>query len=163
VEAPTANVSTDVSDLSHMLDAAAPGVDAVAEDLIADVIAGDVSDAIAPDATANNTVAANTIGADTIDADAADIIAAVTAPGLTDEQQAILDFERRWWRQPGAKEQAIRDRFEISPTRYYQRLNALLDVPHALAYDAALVNRLRRMRSSGRRGRRLSAPPDAVG
>lgn len=152
-----------MGDLSQMLDSAASGVDAVAEDLVADVIAGDVADTRAPDGTANDTVEANTIGAETIDADAADIIAAVTAPGLTDEQRAILDFERRWWRQPGAKEQAIRDRFEISPTRYYQRLNALLDVPHALAYDAALVNRLRRLRSSGQRGRRLGPPPDSVG
>ncbi len=146
MEAPTANVSTDADDLSRILDEAASGVDAVAGDLVD-----------------TDTIGAHTTATDTIDADAADIIGAVTAPALTDEHRAILDFERRWWRQAGAKEQAIRDRFEISPTRYYQRLNALLDAPDALAYDAALVNRLRRLRSSGPRGRRLGLSPDAVG
>ena len=51
-------------------------------------------------------------------------------------QRAMLDFERQWWRQAGAKEQAIRDTFAMSPTRYYQTLNALLDLPGALSYDA---------------------------
>jgi len=75
---------------------------------------------------------------------------------LSDRQRAILDFERQWWRQPGAKEQAIRDTFEMSPTRYYQTLNAVLDLPQALQYDAPLVNRLQRLRSSSPRGRRLA-------
>ena len=73
--------------------------------------------------------------------------------GLSDVQRAILDFERQWWRQPGAKEQAIRDTFSMSPTRYYQTLNALLDLPGALSYDAPLIHRLLRLRSPGR-GRR---------
>jgi Protein of unknown function (DUF3263) len=66
---------------------------------------------------------------------------------LTDRERELLDFEKQWWRRPGAKEQAIRDRFDLPPTRYYQLLNALLDRPAALAYDPALVNRLRRLRS----------------
>ncbi|NJC73617.1 DUF3263 domain-containing protein [Planosporangium thailandense] len=76
-----------------------------------------------------------------------------TAAGLTDGERALLDFENQWWRQPGAKEQAIRDRFDLSPTNYYQLLNALLDRPAALAYDPVLVNRLRRIRTGGRSGR----------
>jgi hypothetical protein len=72
---------------------------------------------------------------------------------LSDVQRAILDFERQWWRQPGAKEQAIRDTFAMSPTRYYQTLNALLDLPGALSYDAALIHRLQRLRNPSR-GRR---------
>jgi len=85
---------------------------------------------------------------------------AVAAPQLRDagalsaDQQAILDFERLWWRQPGAKEQAIRDNFEISPTRYYQQLNALLDLPQALSYDPTLINRLQRLRAATSRSRR---------
>lgn len=75
--------------------------------------------------------------------------------GLTEEQQSILDFERLWWRQAGAKEQAIRDNFEISPTRYYQQLNALLDLPEALSYDPTLINRLQRLRATTSRSRRL--------
>lgn len=66
---------------------------------------------------------------------------------LTDRERELLDFEKQWWRHPGAKEQAIRDRFDLSATRYYQLVNALLDRPAALAYDPALVNRLRRLRT----------------
>ncbi|SCL20749.1 Protein of unknown function [Micromonospora nigra] len=74
--------------------------------------------------------------------------------GLTERDQAILAFERQWWRHAGAKEQAIRDRFDLSATRYYQLLNALLDNPAALAADPVLVGRLRRLRSSRARSRR---------
>jgi hypothetical protein len=69
---------------------------------------------------------------------------------LSEGDRALLDFERRWWRRPGAKEQAILETFECSPTRYYQRLNALLDEPSALAHDPVLVERLRRLRRSRR-------------
>lgn len=68
--------------------------------------------------------------------------------GLDERALEILAFERRWWRHPGAKEQAIRDRFQLSSTRYYQTLNALLDDPRALAQDPTLVGRLRRLRAS---------------
>lgn len=89
--------------------------------------------------------------------DVEDVLAAVRddVPTLTPSQRAILDFERQWWRQPGAKEQAIRDNFEMSPTRYYQTLNALLDLPEALHYDPSLVNRLQRLRTTATRSRRL--------
>jgi hypothetical protein len=70
---------------------------------------------------------------------------------LADLDKQILAFERRWWRQPGAKEEAIREEFGVSSTRYYQLLNRLLDEPAALAEDPVLVNRLRRLRYSVRR------------
>jgi hypothetical protein len=72
---------------------------------------------------------------------------------LTDRDRAILDFERMWWTEPGPKESAIRDRFELSGTRYYQILHELLDDPEALAYDPLVVRRLRRMRDRRRRAR----------
>ena len=72
---------------------------------------------------------------------------------LTDRERAVLDFENQWWRHAGAKEQAIRDAFNLSPTRYYQLVNALLDRPAALAYDPVLVKRLRRLRASRSRRR----------
>lgn len=65
---------------------------------------------------------------------------------LDERSRQILAFERQWWRHAGAKEQAIRDTFEVSGTRYYQLLNALLDEPAALAHDPVLVGRLRRLR-----------------
>jgi hypothetical protein len=75
-------------------------------------------------------------------------------PALTDREQQILAFERQWWRHAGAKEQAIRDTFQLSATRYYQLLNGLLDNPAALAADPVLVGRLRRLRSARARSRR---------
>lgn len=77
------------------------------------------------------------------------------ATGLSASQRAMLDFERQWWRRGGAKEQAIRDTFGVTPTRYYQDLNGVLDLPAAMRYDAALVHRLLRLRSEATRGRRL--------
>ncbi len=73
--------------------------------------------------------------------------------GLTERERQVLAFERQWWRRPGAKEQAIRDLFGFSSTRYYQVLNGLLDNPNALAYDPVLVKRLRRLRASRTRTR----------
>jgi hypothetical protein len=76
------------------------------------------------------------------------------APGaLADRDRAILDFERQWWRYAGAKEQAVRELFEMSATRYYQVLNALIDRPEAMAHDPMLVKRLRRLRSTRQRAR----------
>ncbi|MGW3887438.1 DUF3263 domain-containing protein [Micromonospora chokoriensis] len=76
------------------------------------------------------------------------------AAGLTERERAILAFEQQWWRHAGAKEQAVRDTFGVSSTRYYQLLNGLLDNPAALAADPVLVGRLRRLRSSRARNRR---------
>jgi Protein of unknown function (DUF3263) len=79
--------------------------------------------------------------------------AAAAAEALTDRDRAILDFERQWWKYAGAKEQAIRDLFDMSATRYYQVLNALIDRESALAYDPLLVKRLRRLRTARQRAR----------
>lgn len=73
--------------------------------------------------------------------------------GLARRDREILAFERQWWKYAGAKEQAIRDLFGMSATRYYQVLNALIDTPAALAADPMLVKRLRRMRASRQRQR----------
>ena len=67
--------------------------------------------------------------------------------------QEILGFERQWWKYAGAKEQSIRDEFDMSATRYYQVLNALIDRPEALAYDPMLIKRLRRLRATRQRTR----------
>ncbi|MCP9975296.1 DUF3263 domain-containing protein [Streptomyces somaliensis] len=57
-------------------------------------------------------------------------------------------MERRSWPGPGAKERAIREQLDLSPVRYYQLLNALLDDERALAHDPVTVNRLRRLRAA---------------
>ena len=66
--------------------------------------------------------------------DAAEHIAAgqETAAGLSQRDREILEFERHWWKYAGAKEQAVREKFDMSSTRYYQVLNALIDRPEAL-------------------------------
>ena len=66
--------------------------------------------------------------------------------GLSQRDLDILDFERTWWKHAGVKEQAIKDRFEMSATRYYQILNELLEQPAAMEYDPILVKRLKRLR-----------------
>ena len=55
--------------------------------------------------------------------------------GLSRRDREILAFERQWWKYAGAKEQAIRELFDMSATRYYQVLNSLIDTPQALAAD----------------------------
>jgi hypothetical protein len=73
--------------------------------------------------------------------------------GLSARDLEILAFERQWWKYAGSKEQAIKELFDMSSTRYYQVLNALLDSPAALAADPMLIKRLRRMRASRQRAR----------
>jgi len=72
---------------------------------------------------------------------------------LSERDREVLAFERQWWKYAGAKEQAVRELFDMSATRYYQVLNALIDSPAALAHDPMLVKRLRRMRSTRQRAR----------
>jgi Protein of unknown function (DUF3263) len=72
---------------------------------------------------------------------------------ISERDQEILAFERQWWKYAGAKEQAIRDLFDMSATRYYQLLNSLIDNPAALAHDPMLVKRLRRLRTARQRQR----------
>ena len=84
---------------------------------------------------------------------------------LDERSQQILNMEKLWWKYAGAKEQAITKQFSMSPTNYYQLLNAhiffllfihallnqLIETDAALAYDPMLVKRLRRLRSTRRR------------
>ena len=74
---------------------------------------------------------------------------------LTEQQLRILAFERSWWRLPGAKERAIGEVLGMTATRYYQLLNELIDRPEALAFDPALVKRLRAQRA---RRQRIRSP-----
>ena len=80
-------------------------------------------------------------------------VPAAAPEALSERDREILGFERQWWKYAGAKEQAIRELFDMSATRYYQVLNALIDSPAALEHDPMLVKRLRRMRSTRQRAR----------
>ncbi|MBA2560833.1 MAG: DUF3263 domain-containing protein [Propionibacteriales bacterium] len=89
--------------------------------------------------------------------DAANVVtsseSAKAAQELSERDQQILAFERLWWKYAGAKEQAVREQFAMSATRYYQVLNVLIDRPEAMAFDPLLVKRLRRLRAARQRQR----------
>ena len=81
-------------------------------------------------------------------------------PELTDLERRLLDFAGRWYRYTGAQEQAMLDKFGMSATTYWRKVNGLLNRPEALAYAPTTVNRLRRLRASrqaARSARRLTA------
>jgi hypothetical protein len=81
------------------------------------------------------------------------------ADELDDRSRAVLDFERDWTRHAGAKEEAIRQAFGLSATRYYQLLGALIETRQALAYDPLLVGRLLRLREARAAARSARALP----
>lgn len=61
---------------------------------------------------------------------------------LTHADLEVLEFARATWKSGGHRASAIYDRFGITETRYFQRLNHLLDRPEAEAYDPTTVRRL---------------------
>jgi hypothetical protein len=73
-----------------------------------------------------------------------------TAGGLSERDLAVLDLAARTFSGPGPRERAVRERLGLSPTAYFQLLNALLDDPRALRHDPVTVSRLRRERERGR-------------
>lgn len=86
-------------------------------------------------------------------------------PALSERDQAVLDFEREWWRHAGAKEEAIREVFGLSAARYYQVLNHVIDSPAAVRHDPMLVKRLHRARDARTlaRAARTFTTPDTPG
>ena len=81
---------------------------------------------------------------------------------LTDRDRAIIEFERSWWSEEGSKESIIRERFELSTTRYYELLGDLIDSDEAYEFDPLVIRRLRRMRDRRRRARferQIEQPP----
>jgi hypothetical protein len=82
---------------------------------------------------------------------------------LAQRDLAVLAFERQWWKYAGAKEEAIRREFGISPTVYYQQRSAHTDHPAARAPDPMLVRRLQRQRSARRQQRAARSPGAGTG
>lgn len=66
--------------------------------------------------------------------------------GLSERDRAVLDIAGRTWTGPGPRDRAIRERLGMSPTAFFQHLNALLDDPRALSHDPVTVNRWRAAR-----------------
>lgn len=69
---------------------------------------------------------------------------------MTDDDRAILDFAALTWRDPGRREDALRERWGTS-TEYHRRLGQVIDMPEALTHRPELVHRLRRLRDRRRR------------
>lgn len=67
---------------------------------------------------------------------------------LTDLDREILAFEQDWVAHAGAKEAAVRDRFDLTAARYHQLLNRIIDLPAAEEHAPRLVRRLRRLRAA---------------
>jgi Protein of unknown function (DUF3263) len=78
----------------------------------------------------------------------------VHADDLTDLDREILAFEEDWITHAGAKDSAVRERFDLTPTGYHQLLNRIIDNPAAEAHAPRLVRRLRRLRDARRLQRR---------
>jgi len=81
---------------------------------------------------------------------------------LTDRDRAIIEFERTWWSEDSSKETIIRERFELSTTRYYELLGDLIDSKEAYDFDPLVIRRLRRLRDRRRRARyerQIEQPP----
>lgn len=68
-----------------------------------------------------------------------------------DTDRAILELERLGrWSVPGRKDREILDRFAMTPTSYYVRLNWIINQPAAMEYDAPTVRRLLDLRDRRR-------------
>ncbi|MFJ8752330.1 DUF3263 domain-containing protein [Streptomyces sp. NPDC102441] len=76
----------------------------------------------------------------------------VGGQSLTRQERQILDHHACLAGLPaGPRERLIREQLGMSPTRYFQTLNALLDSVQALEYAPVTINRLRRVREDNRR------------
>ena len=72
---------------------------------------------------------------------------------LSDRDRVILAFESRRPGHSSAKEEAIRAELQLTPARYYQLLDRVIDTEPALVQDPLLVRRLRRIRDEAARRR----------
>ncbi|MDM7889683.1 DUF3263 domain-containing protein [Curtobacterium sp. RHCJP20] len=72
---------------------------------------------------------------------------------LSELDKRVLAFEHDRARHDRTKEAEIRVAFDMSPARYYQVLDRVIDLPAALAFDPQLVGRLQRLRHARTRAR----------
>src|SRR5262245_58732919 len=77
---------------------------------------------------------------------------------FSEQDRAVLDFERAWWTRRRPKEAAIREHLAMSSTSYYDRLRRIVDCPAAYDYDPLTVRRVRRRVEQRRRLRVVGRP-----
>ena len=64
---------------------------------------------------------------------------------LTEEDRAILDFERASWREPGPKDLTIEMVLGLSSRVYYERLREIVSSPAGSSYDPLTAKRVLRI------------------
>lgn len=67
---------------------------------------------------------------------------------MSDNDRALLELAGAFYREESGRVAAMHARFGMTPTRFWQRVNAILATPGALQHDPLTVNRLRRLRAS---------------
>jgi hypothetical protein len=71
---------------------------------------------------------------------------------MSDEDRAILDFEGRWWLEPGPKDQAIEFTLGLSAEAYYERLIAIVAIAESSCIYPLTVARIKAMIQPDRAG-----------
>ncbi|MDP7065994.1 MAG: DUF3263 domain-containing protein [Acidimicrobiales bacterium] len=69
---------------------------------------------------------------------------------LSQRDLDILEFEQSWWESEIPKDQAVRERFQLTESEYAVALEQLIASEEALSVEPLLVRRLRRMRDRRR-------------
>lgn len=67
---------------------------------------------------------------------------------LTDTQKAMLDLASEKFKHAGSLDSAAMERFGMTPTRYWQEINQLIQTEAAVAYRPATVAQLKTRRRS---------------
>jgi hypothetical protein len=62
---------------------------------------------------------------------------------LTDQQKAMLDLASEKFKYAGSLDSAAMERFGMTPTRYWQEVNRLIQTEAAVAYRPATVAQLK--------------------
>jgi hypothetical protein len=68
---------------------------------------------------------------------------------LSHGDRIILEFESRWWLEPGPKDQAIEFTLGLSADLYYERLLDIVSGAEAVLADPITVHRVRAMIEPG--------------
>lgn len=67
---------------------------------------------------------------------------------LTDTQKAMLDLASEKFKYAGSLDSVAMERFGMTPTRYWQEINVLIQTEAAVAYRPAAVAQLKTRRRS---------------
>lgn len=62
---------------------------------------------------------------------------------LSEEDRTILDFEGRWWLEPGPKDQAIEFTLGLTAALYYERLIAIVGLAESSQVAPLTVARIK--------------------